>query len=111
MEEPSHFKDKLPIEESIKKFIKRYFEKMYLPWLWTLQDLFLKEYNDLSYLDPKVYDEVINIKIFNVAQYMLETIDIYINEFDIDIKDEIVSMIQTFINKTLKGIDTTILYE
>lgn len=102
MEEPSHFKDKLPIEESIKKFIKRYFEKMYLPWLWTLQDLFLKEYNDLSYLDPKVYDEVINIKIFNVVQYMLETIDIHINEFDKNIIDEIVSMIQTFINKTLK---------
>lgn len=103
MEEPSHFKDKLPIEESIKKFIKRYFEKMYLPWLWTLQDLFLKEYNDLSYLDPKVYDEVINIKIFNVAQYMLETIDIYICDIDINIKNEIASMIQTFINKTLKG--------
>ena len=49
---------------------------MYLPWLWTLQDLFLKEYNDLSYLD-KIYDEVINIKIL-MAQYMLETIDIHI---------------------------------
>lgn len=102
MKEPSHFKDILPIEERIKKFMKNYYEKMFLPWLWTLQDLFVLEYNDLSYLDDKVYLEILNIKIFNVARYIMETINIEIDEIDTNNKSNIVNMIKDFIINTLK---------
>ena len=62
----------LPTEIRILQFMKEYVELMYLPWLWTLQDLFLKEYNDLTYLETKkskskdfkyVYDEILHVKI------------------------------------------------
>lgn len=102
MEDPEHYKDILPIKERIKKFIKKYYEKMYIPWLWTLQDLFVKEYNDLSYLDEKTYHEILNIKIFNVAHYMLETIDMIMPEIEDNDKTNIVNMIKNFIDTTLK---------
>ena len=39
--EPEHWNDLLPIEERMKQFLKEYMEESFLPWMWTLQELYL----------------------------------------------------------------------
>jgi len=61
-------------KDKIKQFLKEYMEEIYLPWIWTLQDLFLIEYNDLSKLKDK--EDILNIRIINRAINLLESKDI-----------------------------------
>ena len=42
---PEHHKTLLPIHERFKQFLKEYMEESYLPWIWTLQDIFTRKYN------------------------------------------------------------------
>ena len=42
---PDHHKTLLPIHERFKQFLKEYMEESYLPWIWTLQDIFTRKYN------------------------------------------------------------------
>ena len=37
---PDHWNTLLPIEERMKQFLKEWMEESYLPWLWTLQELY-----------------------------------------------------------------------
>ena len=52
--EPSSNKILLMVEDRMKIFIKEYIEESYLPWLWTLQELVLKDYMEL--FDVKLYE-------------------------------------------------------
>lgn len=103
---PDHWKEILPTEIRILQFMKEYVELMYLPWLWTLQDLFLKEYNDLTYLMTKrakskdfkyVYDEILHVKIFRKGYSMVEMMRLVPDDFSVNKKQHIVEMIQRFI--------------
>jgi DNA polymerase elongation subunit (family B) len=101
-EKPNHWKIRLPIEDSLLLFMKEYVEESYLPWLWTLQDLFLKEYNDLDYLDKKTYDSVLEIKIFKRGEMLMEKINLVPDDFDSETKMEIINNIKNFIDYKLK---------
>ena len=107
---PEHWKEILPTEIRILQFMKEYVELMYLPWLWTLQDLFLKEYNDLTYLMTKrakgkdfkyVYDEILHVKIFRKGYSMIEMMRLVPDDFSENKKQHIVEMIQKFIKDTM----------
>lgn len=101
-EKPTHWKERLPIEDLLLLFMKEYMEESYLPWLWTLQDLFLKEYNDLDYLDRKTYDSILEIKIFKRAEMLMEKINLVPDDLDIDTKNNIIENIKNFIDYKLK---------
>lgn len=107
---PDHWKEILPTEIRILQFMKEYVELMFLPWLWTLQDLFLKEYNDLTYLETKrakgkdfkyVYDEILHVKIFRKGYSMIEMMRLVPDDFSENKKQHIVEMIQKFIKDTM----------
>ena len=107
---PEHWKEILPTEIRILQFMKEYVELMFLPWLWTLQDLFLKEYNDLTYLMTKrakgkdfryVYDEILHVKIFRKGYSMIEMMRLVPDDFSENKKQHIVEMIQKFIKDTM----------
>ena len=80
---PDHHNIILPIEDRMKQFLKEYMEESYMPWLWTLQELYF-EYEDK--LDPKVFAEIINVKLYKMGEHQLEkmrlTFDIGIDEND-----------------------------
>jgi len=46
IEPPSHWKIVRPVEERIEQYLLKYMEEGYLSWLWSLQDIFTKEYID-----------------------------------------------------------------
>jgi DNA polymerase elongation subunit (family B) len=52
--ESSSNKVLLMVKDRMKIFIKEYIEESYLPWLWTLQELVLKDYMEL--FDDKLYE-------------------------------------------------------
>ena len=39
----------LPIEERLKQFLKEYMEESYLPWLWSLQEVVLRNFKNIDY--------------------------------------------------------------
>ena len=39
----------LPIEERLKQYLKEYMEESYLPWLWSLQEIVLRDLNNIDY--------------------------------------------------------------
>ena len=69
--EPEHWNDLLPIEERMKQFIKEYMEESFLPWMWTLQELYLV-YE--AKIEPKVFNEIINVKLYKMGEHQLEKI-------------------------------------
>lgn len=87
--EPDHWNVLLPMEERMKQFIKEYMEESYLPWMWTLQDLFnefRKKFSD------KEFDELLIPKLYNWADYLIERMRISsynVNDIINGLKDEI----------------------
>ena len=69
--EPEHWNDLLPIEERMKQFLKEYMEESFLPWMWTLQELYLV-YEEK--IEPKVFAEIINVKLYKMGEHQLEKI-------------------------------------
>ena len=47
--EPNHWKIILPIEERLKQYLKEYMEESYLSWLWTLQEITMRNFNNIDY--------------------------------------------------------------
>ena len=39
----------LPIEDRLKQFLKEYMEESYLPWLWSLQEVFIRNFKNIDY--------------------------------------------------------------
>ena len=69
--EPEHWNDLLPIEERMKQFLKEYMEESFLPWMWTLQELYLV-YEEK--IEPKLFTEIINVKLYKMGEHQLEKI-------------------------------------
>jgi len=67
--EPEHWKDIYDNTTLIKQFLKEYVEESYLPWLWTLQDIFNK---DLTYLSDSIYEELLDIKILREGKHQVD---------------------------------------
>jgi hypothetical protein len=68
---PDHWKILLPIEDRMKQFLKEYMEESYMPWLWTIQELyhFYKEK-----FNEKQFDEFLEIKLYKMGESMIEKI-------------------------------------
>ena len=69
IEPPSHWKIVRPVEERIEQFLLKYLEEGYLSWLWSLQDIFTKEYIDIN-----VRNCVIENKLFSTGNNFIEMI-------------------------------------
>ena len=82
---PDHWNVLLPMEERMKQFIKEYMEESYLPWLWTLQDLFnefRKKFTD------KEFDKLLIPKLYNWGDYLIEQMSIS----SYNVEDEILKL-------------------
>lgn len=101
---PDHWKTILSVEDRMLQFLKEYMEESYLPWLWTLQDLFLKEYNDLSYLKKKVYDDVLNVRIFLKGEFLIEQMRLCPVMLPDNEKTILIEKIKFFVNEVLKDV-------
>lgn len=110
--EPEHWKTIYDDTTLIKQFLKEYVEESYLPWLWTLQDIFHK---DLSYLSDNVYQEILDIKIFKEGRHQVDKIgldrimvlnsereEVKLPEIHPENRDRIIKDIETFIKEILK---------
>jgi len=117
--EPSNQNILLPIKERMKIFIKEYIQESYFPWLWTLQELVMKDYINL--FDIKLYqwaEHMINkMRINYVDLYekrknevmtpTMEYIDSKFNSSDnkkIDI-DEFITVLREILNNELLSDD------
>lgn len=82
---PNHYKIVQPVEQRIEQFLLHYMEECYLPWLWTIQDIYTKEY-----ISENVKKNSIEMKIFNNGINMLDKIMVQcaIGKLKIDTNDE-----------------------
>jgi len=47
--QPNHWKIILPIEERLKQLLKEYMEETYLAWMWSLQEVITRNFNNIDY--------------------------------------------------------------
>lgn len=66
---PKHWKIILPIDERLKQFLKEYMEETYLGWLWSLQEIVIKNYPNMDY------------KLNQWAQHQMNKIRVTANDF------------------------------
>ena len=67
--EPKHWNSLLPIEERMKIFLKEYMEESFLPWFWTLQELFnvyKEKFNDKEFAD------ILEAKLYKFGEHQVE---------------------------------------
>ena len=50
---PDHHKVILPITDRLKQYLKEYMEESYLPWFWSLQEVVLRNLNNMDYKLPQ----------------------------------------------------------
>lgn len=93
--EPTHYKTILPVEERMKQFLKEYMEESYLPWLWTLQDIFNKDYRT-----EKIYNEILEVKLFRMGTEQVEKMRMI--PIEIENKEYIINKHKKFIETKLK---------
>jgi DNA polymerase elongation subunit (family B) len=115
MKEPSNQNVLLPVKERIKIFIKEYIQESYFPWLWTLQELVMKDYMNL--FDIKLFQwaehQVNKMRINYVDLYekrrnevMIPMMEYINNKFNIDNNkkiniDEFIGVIKEILGKEL----------
>ena len=69
---PTHWKNILPIEDRLKQLLKEYMEESFIPWLWTLQEIIIKQLPNMDY------------KLYQWAQHQLNKIRVVANDFTDD---------------------------
>jgi DNA polymerase elongation subunit (family B) len=50
---PDHHKVILPITDRLKQYLKEYMEESFLPWLWSIQEVVLRNLNNMDYKLPQ----------------------------------------------------------
>ena len=82
--EPDHWNISLPIEERMKQFLKEFMEESFLPWFWTLQELFnvyKKKFSD------KKFVEILDAKLYKFGEHQIEKLRLA--SFDYMINDDL----------------------
>ena len=97
VEPPNHYNIIPPVEQRLEQFLLRYMEEGYLSWLWTLQDVFNKDY-----VDSKIKDDMIEARLFKIGCSMIESIQLVPEELTDEVKYSIVNLIKNFINHKIK---------
>ena len=96
-EPPSHYSIIQPIEDRMTQFLLKYMEGEYLSWLWTIQDIFKKDYIDIN-----VKNNMIESKLFKKGYNLIETMKLTPEELTDETKYNIVNIVSSFIDKKLK---------
>jgi len=94
---PEHHKILLPIEERFKQYLKMYMEESLLPWLWTLQDIYQKNYRN-----DKIFKEILDVKLFRMGYEQVEKIRLIPEDFDGEMKANLSNMVKDFVDNKLK---------
>ena len=97
VEPPNHYNIIPPVEQRLEQFLLRYMEEGYLSWLWTLQDVFNKDY-----VDSKIKDDMIEARLFKVGCSMIESIQLVPEELTDEVKYSIGNLVKNFINHKIK---------
>ena len=84
---PANHNILLPVKERMKIFIKEYIQESYLPWLWTLQELVMKDYMS-----------VFDIKLYQWAEHQVNKMRINYNDLYEKRKNEIMVPIMEYID-------------
>ena len=77
--EPKHNKIILPVEDRMKQCVKEYLYENYFSWLWTLQEIINKNFDNLD------------IKLLNWATYLLSKFRFTYNDLIDNRKDEVLN--------------------
>lgn len=116
VDKPRHWKDILPVEDSLKILLKEFMEESYLPWLWTLQEFF-NVFNETikSKMEKKKYRELVENRIWEFGKLQLNKVNVHSVNTMLDIdptseeekdikknKEEFEKKIQDFCNNVLK---------
>jgi hypothetical protein len=86
-----------PIEERMQFFLKEYMEEFYLPWLWTLQNIFNKNIANKS-----IFKDILDVKLFRHGEELVRKMKIETDEFDSIMKNNIYQKVSNFIKNKLK---------
>jgi len=97
-EKPTSNKIILPIKDRLLIFLKEYMEESYLPWLWTLQDIYTQ-----TFTTPKILKDTINVKLYVMGEHMMERIREFPNDITTERKKVIEKEINKFIEDKLKS--------
>ena len=95
--EPEHHATLLSLDERFKQFLKEYMEESYLPWLWTLQDIYNRTFNT-----DKILSDVIQVKLYNMGISQVEKIRLQPEELTGDIKRNLEEKIKKFVKDILQ---------
>ena len=98
-DKPKHFNDILEIEDRINIFLKEYMEGYYLPWLWTLQNIFNKNIKN----PKKILKDLLDVKLFRHGENLIRTMRIEPEDIDDNLKNKIYLNVDNFIKKKLKN--------
>ena len=97
IEPPNHYNIIPPVEQRIEQFLLKYMEEGILSWLWTLQDVFNKDY-----VDSEIKNNMIEARLFKVGCSMIESMQLVPEKLTDEVKYNIVSLIKNFINHKIK---------
>ena len=97
---PSHHNIILPVRDRLKQLLKEYMEESYFPWLWTLHDIFTE---DLTYLDNKQREDIIQVKLFQHGNSQIEKIRLTPQMLSDEDKHTLITKIKTFCKDILKN--------
>jgi DNA polymerase elongation subunit (family B) len=95
--QPLHHKILLPEEERFKQFLKEYMEESYLPWLWTLQDIFSRTFNT-----EDIKNDIIQVKLYNMGISQVEKLRLTPDDISPENRYELDKLIYEFVKNTLK---------
>ena len=95
--EPKHHKTLLPIEERFKQFLKEYMEESFMSWLWTLQDIFSRDFRT-----EELKREILKVKLFRMGEEQVEKMRLVPEDMDGEVKENLVIDVQNFIEVILK---------
>lgn len=114
--EQDHWNILLPIEERMKQFLKEYMEESFMPWFWTLQELFnvyKEKFND------KQFSEILEAKLYKFGEHQVEKMKLSAFDFlltgdleedqikkeeMIKLKEIFVTNLETFFNEEMDKI-------
>jgi DNA polymerase elongation subunit (family B) len=96
--EPNHNKIILPVEERVKQCIKEYLYENYFSWLWTLQEIVNKSFDNMD------------IKLLNWANYLLSKFRFTYNDLIDNRKEEVLNPLINYLEKIYDASDNLFIW-
>lgn len=93
---PSHYRTLLPIKDRMEQFMLHYMEESFMPWLWTVQDIFTK-----SHVTDKAKQCALENKLICTGVGMVESMCL-VAEITNELKEIIIEDVEYFMSTKLK---------